>query len=261
MPLVDDLARWMETLAPSSLAESWDNVGLLVGDRSIAVNGVMTCLTLTDATVREAIEQGADLVVTHHPLPFRPVSRLTTETTSGRLLWQLAAAQVSVYSPHTAFDSAPRGINRRLAEGLGLAAIEVRAPATAGPLGAGRHGCLPAPATLGQLVERVKSFLRIGALQIVGRPETPVTRVALACGSAAEFIPIARAAGCDCLVTGEARFHAALEAQSLGLALILAGHYASERFGVECLADELAQAFPTLCVWASRRESDPLSWQ
>lgn len=260
LPRVADLAGWLEAYAPSSLAESWDNVGLLVGDPALTVHSAMTCLTLTDATVREAIEQGADLVVAHHPLPFRPVNRLTTDTTSGRLLWELAAARICVYSPHTAFDSAARGINQRWAEGLQLADIQVLAPAAQGPWGGGRHGQLPAPVTLEQLAERVKSFVQIAAVQSVGRLPTPIAHVGVACGSAAEFIPLARAAGCDCLVTGEARFHAVLEAESLGLALILAGHYASERFGVECLADELAAAFPAVTVWASRRESDPLAW-
>ena len=84
----------------------------------------MTCLTITPASAQEAIQAEAELIVAHHPLPFHPLKRLTVESTAGRLLWELAAAQIAVYSPHTAWDSAPRGINQRLAEALGLEQIE-----------------------------------------------------------------------------------------------------------------------------------------
>src|SRR5664279_2821773 len=114
------LAAFLEQFAPPYLAEEWDNVGLLVGDRDRELRKVMTCLTITPDSAREAIDERADLIVTHHPLPFAAVKRITADTVLGRLLLDLIAAQIAVYSPHTAFDSAPRGINARLAEGLGL---------------------------------------------------------------------------------------------------------------------------------------------
>ncbi len=103
------IAAFLEDIAPLRLAEEWDNVGLLVGDPARPVERVMTCLTVTPQSAAEAIEAGADLIVTHHPLPFAPTKRITTDTTSGRLLLDLIAAQVAVYSPHTAFDSAAAG--------------------------------------------------------------------------------------------------------------------------------------------------------
>src|SRR5690348_2475658 len=106
MATVSELARFLDAFAPPALAESWDNVGLLVGDASRAVTKVMTCLTVTAESAREAIAGKAELIVTHHPLPFRPLARLTTDTPEGRLLWELIGAGVSIYSPHTAFDSA-----------------------------------------------------------------------------------------------------------------------------------------------------------
>src|SRR5436309_826475 len=120
MTSVNDIARFLEEFAPPALAESWDNVGLLVGDAAQQVERIMTCLTVTHASAAEAIERGADLIVTHHPLPFRALARLTTATTDGRLLWDLIASRVSIYSPHTAFDSARAGINQQWAEGLAL---------------------------------------------------------------------------------------------------------------------------------------------
>ena len=113
---------------------------------------------------------------------------------------------------------------------------------------------------LSQLAERLKRFLGISGLHRVGPLDRPVRRVAVACGSAGQFLPTARSAGCDLLVTGELSFHACLDAEASGIALLLPGHYASERFAVEHLAEVIADKFPQLTVWPSRAESDPLVW-
>ncbi len=262
MLTIDQVVAFLDQFAPPQLAESWDNVGLLVGDRARPARRLMTCLTLTPATVAEAIERDADLVVSHHPLPFRPVARVTTDTTVGRLLWDLIGAHIAVYSPHTAFDSAPTGINQRLAAGLGLTEIGplVRPPAGAfdASLGAGRCGVLGPPVSLRDLVDRVKRLLAVPVVRVVGDDARPIARVALACGSGGSFLDAARDARCDCLVTGETSFHTCLEAEATGLALLLTGHFASERFAVEHLADDLQTRFEEIDVWASERERDPL---
>jgi dinuclear metal center YbgI/SA1388 family protein len=254
MPTIADFSRYLETLCPPALAEEWDNVGLLVGDPARQAQRVMTCLTITPDSAAEAIAERADLIVTHHPLPFRPSKRITTDTTPGMLLWQLIGAGVSIHSPHTAFDSAAEGINQQLAVGLGLTAIE--------PLrinGSGRWGAV-AGGTVETIIARAKKLLGIAQVQLVGDPRRPVERVAVACGSAGEFLADARAKGCDLFLTGETTFHTALEAEATGTALVLVGHYASERFAVVELAERLRAEFAGCRVWASARERDPLAW-
>ncbi|MFV2070101.1 MAG: Nif3-like dinuclear metal center hexameric protein [Pirellulales bacterium] len=262
MLTVDDVALLIDKLAPSQLAEDWDNVGLLVGHRRRPVRKIMTCLTVTPATATEAIERKVDVMVSHHPLPFRPLKRLTSDTIEGRLLLDLIAADVAIISPHTAFDSALLGINERLAEGIGLSDIVPLIPAVDfvedNRVGAGRCGRLPAGTSLDQLVLRVKRFLALEHLRVVGPLDREVTRVAIACGSGGEFLDRARAAGCDGMLTGEASFHACLAAQSAGMGLVLAGHFASERFAVEYLAEVVAAQLPGIDVWACRREEDPI---
>lgn len=264
MTLADCLAR-LETLAPPALAESWDNVGLLIGDRAQGVRRVLTCLTLTPDVAREAIDEQVDLIVTHHPVLFRPVQRITSETLEGALLLGLIRNAVAVYSPHTAYDSAPEGINQQLAETLGLTGIEPLRPAAesaeAKTAGGGRCGDFPVPVTLASLAAQAGRVLRARGVQYVGDAERKVSRLAVACGSAAEFLPDAARAGCDALLTGEARFHACLEARELGLALILPGHYATERPAVEALAVRIAAEWPGVQAWASRCETDPLHWR
>jgi dinuclear metal center YbgI/SA1388 family protein len=270
MNSINDIAAFLDQFAPPHLAEEWDNVGLLVGHCSREVKKIMTCLTVTPDSAAEAIEEKADLIVTHHPLPFMAMKRLTTDTTPGRLLWDLISAKISIYSPHTAFDSAREGINQRLAVGLGLRGISPLVPEQKGtgtelrsepvPMGSGRWGWLEESITLADLGERLKTFLKIDRLQLVGDSQRPIRTVAVACGAADELLAAAQSNGCDSMVIGEARFHTCLEADAMQIGLLLPGHFASERFAVEYLADVLLKQFPQLKIWASRRERDPLRW-
>ncbi len=261
MLTISTIAEFLENFAPARLAESWDNVGLLVGDARRPIERLMTCLTLTTHSVAEAVAERVDLVVTHHPLPFRPLKRLTTDSVEGRLLLELIEARVAVYSPHTGFDSTGGGINERLAAGLGLKALAPLVADAADPaIGTGRWGQLSPPLPLAELALKAARFLAIETVQFVGRPDCPVGRVAVGCGSAGELLAAAQNLHCDAFVTGEARFHACLEAEATGIGLVLAGHYASERFAIEQLAELLATEFTGISVWASRQERDPLGW-
>jgi dinuclear metal center YbgI/SA1388 family protein len=259
---IREICEFLDALAPARLAEDWDNVGLLVGDPARPAQRVMTCLTVTPESAQEAMQGKVDLIVTHHPLPFRPLHRLTVDTTAGRLLWELIGQQISIYSPHTSWDSAREGINQQLAVGLGLQAIQPleSADSLQADEGSGRWGQLPRSQPLSALIDATRQFLSIKGLHYVGRLSDAVQRVAVACGSAGQFLPSAQRVECELLVTGETSFHTCLEAAASGVALILPGHYASERFALETLAKHLQRQFPAAEVWASRTERDPLAW-
>ncbi|MCU0876521.1 MAG: Nif3-like dinuclear metal center hexameric protein [Pirellulaceae bacterium] len=259
---IADICRFLEEFAPRGLAADWDNVGLLVGDRQEGASRVMTCLTITPAVAAEAIRERVELIVAHHPLPFRPLSRLTTDEPTGKILWQLIRAGVAVYSPHTSFDSAADGINQQLAAGLELVEIEPLTPVAGfdSPQGIGRRGRLTTPRSLSAIAEQLKTQWSLDGLFLTGDVTRSISRVAIACGSAGDLLSAAIDAGSELFITGEARLHTAYEAEARGIALLLVGHYASERPGVERLSAVLAQQFPTLAVWASRDERDPLVW-
>jgi dinuclear metal center YbgI/SA1388 family protein len=260
MPTVGDVAQVLEQLAPLALAEEWDNVGLLIGDLAWPAERVMTCLTITPETLAEAVEGGAQLIVSHHPLPFRPIASVTAATTVGQLVLKLVRNSVAVYSPHTAFDSASAGINQHLAIGLGLQEIRPLKPVAGRDAdeGVGRCGLVGEPLTRRELAERTKGFLGLESLRMVGRDDVPATRVAIACGSGGSLLDAAVEAQCDVLVTGETNFHTCLEAEARGMGLVLAGHFASERFALLSLADYLTDQLAGVNVWASRAERDPL---
>lgn len=269
MPSLDTVLNTLESLAPLELAEEWDNVGLLVGRSDENVERVMTCLTLTPDVAEEAIVENIDLIVSHHPIMFRPRQEITFNSTEGALLIKLIQANIAVYSPHTAYDSAHRGINAQLAELFELKNVVPIRPVTADivdqfpelkGLGTGRIGQLDDSKTLAQFTETVRERLPSAAgIQFVGDPDQPISKVAIACGSAAEFQGDARRQGADVLITGEARFHACLEARTNGIALIIAGHYATERPAVEKLATLITDNCSGLTAIPSDQEHDPLN--
>jgi len=249
---LQSLISYLETLFPLKLAETWDNAGLLLGDAQQTVRNILTCLTVTPEVVAEAIEEHIDVIVSHHPFPFHAVKRITTETPAGNMLWDLIGAKIAVYSPHTAHDNAETGINQQLAEMLKLTQIE---PLT---LTAGRIGLLPQPVLLTELVEKVRQMLCLPHLQYIESGKTPVSKIAIGCGAAGEFLEQAAAKSADVLLLGEARFHTYLDARALGISLILTGHYASERFAMDRLADRIADQFSALYCRVSKREQDPV---
>lgn len=260
---LQDVVTFLREFSPPELAEDWDNVGLLIGDSADEIRSALTCLTLTPNVADEAISREVQLIVTHHPVLFRPVQRLTAETSEGRMLLSLIRAGISVYSPHTSYDSAADGINAQLARLLDLRDIQPLRPKESGasenpPIGSGRWGSLPSTTSLGHLIERIKPALRVSTVQFVGDLHRPVSKLGIACGAAAEFLRDAAKLGCEALLTGEARFHSCLEAEAASIALILPGHFATERPAMEQLADVLQRRFAGLVVQASASEYDPV---
>ena len=262
---LQDVVSFLREFAPPELAEDWDNIGLLIGDPAEEIRSVLTCLTLTQNIADEAISRGVQLIVTHHPVLFRPVQRLTTETSEGRMLLSLIRAGISVYSPHTSYDSAADGINAQLARLFELRDVQPLRPNVAlasetPQAGSGRWGTLPNTTSLRNLIERVKPALRVATVQYVGNLDRPITKLGIACGAAAEFLRDAAQLGCEALLTGEARFHSCLEAEAANIALILPGHFATERPAMEQLANVLHSRFPELVVQASQTEYDPVKF-
>jgi dinuclear metal center YbgI/SA1388 family protein len=261
--IVSDLVKIMKRLAPLERAAEWDNVGLLLGDHQSEVKRVMTCLTLTPDVAKEAISGRVDMIVTHHPLFFRPVKAITTATADGRLVWDLVRAGVAVYSAHTAYDNASGGLNDHLAALLGLSDVEpLRRPQPDAVWGEGRLGTLSEKLPLKALAARVQATFKVKAVDCVGDASRRVGRIALACGAGGELLKDALRQRAEVFITGEMRFHDCLTARTAGLSLCLPGHYGSERVGMEWLATQLKSELAAesgLEVWSSHSESDPLS--
>ena len=250
MRTVADVTEFLHTYAPPRLAAEWDNVGLLVGDPRQPVDRLMTCLTITPESAGEAVDAGVRLIVTHHPLPFKALQRITSDSVSGNMLLRLIGAGTAIYSAHTAFDSAAEGINQMWAEALSLNRIGfLNEPADQSQLGSGRVGILQDPIGLDDLIQRTANTVGATDPRRVGKPDQQNSKVAFACGSGGSFLDAVRRKGCDAMITGEAPFHTCLEAESLGIGLGLLGHYWSERTGSLATRESLKRRQNQARIW------------
>lgn len=257
---LDSILTVLQEIAPLEYAESWDNVGLLAGNRGRAISSIMTCLTLTSTTLQEAIDERAELIVCHHPIPFKPLSKITSDTTTGKLLLDAIEAGIAIYSPHTAWDNARTGINQQLAEMLGLTSIK---PLQAFSLpksidetvGMGRYGIARGSKdTIGNLLQRIQATIPSIEPRHTHRLEHLVSKIGIVCGSGGSMLALVASRGCDAMVTGEATYHQCLEAESLGIAMLMIGHHASESFAMKSLASQLQAKLSSLKVVSSQRE-------
>jgi len=261
MPSLPDVVAALDRIAPLRLAAEWDAVGLLVAPREPEIRRVLTCLTLTPEVAAEAVRERIDLVITHHPLPFRPIGRLTPETGTGRVLLAVVGAGSGVWSSHTAWDSAAGGINDQLAELGGLAEACPITPDAVDPVvGFGRMGSAADGTTVAGLARRLAEQLGATGVQIVGDRNRPAGRVGIVCGSGGDLVGQVIAAGCATLVTGELKLHQASEARAADLAVVAVGHHASEHFAMAELGRRLVAELPGLEAVASRADRDPIGW-
>lgn len=248
-----EILQKIEEIAPVSYACSWDNVGLLVGRRDKQVSRVTVALDADDRAVEQAIAGGSDLLVTHHPMMFSPMKRITDETLVGRRLLNLLSHDMCVISMHTNFDIAPGCMGDLAADRLGLTGrtpLEVTGEGENGPYGIGVVG-MPAQGSVSveQLCLQVKDAFVLGGVQLyVPENMEPVTRIAMCPGSGKDEISHALAAGAQVLITGDITYHYATDAVAEGLAIIDAGHYGLEHVFIPFMASYLKEQLPDLTV-------------
>ena len=229
--------------APQQLAESWDNVGHLVGDPNREVRRVLVSLDITERVVQEAIDGGFDLIVSHHPVmncTWHPVQTLRTDDRQGRILTKLTENRISAICMHTNLDAAEGGVNDVLAQKLGLEGLT---PLTEEKIG--RIGTLKCEMPLVEFTRFVIESLGCNGLRYTDCGK-PVHRVAVGGGACGDYIPQAIAAGCDTFVTSDLRYHDFLDTTELHL--IDAGHFPTEDVICEPLVTYLQRAFPTAIV-------------
>ncbi|WP_277213206.1 Nif3-like dinuclear metal center hexameric protein [Isoptericola croceus] len=213
-PTLADVVTVLEDLYPPSTAEGWDAVGLVAGDPHRPVRKVLFAVDPVDAVVDEAVEWGADLLVTHHPLFLKPVTSVAATTFKGAVVHRLLAAGCGLHVAHTNADSAPRGVADALAD---LVGITDRRPLVArvddAERGIGRVGPLDRPTTLGEFARRVADVLPATAqgVRVAGDLDTEVTTAAVVGGSGDSLFDAVRAAAVDVYVTADLRHHPASE--------------------------------------------------
>ncbi|MBQ9459673.1 MAG: Nif3-like dinuclear metal center hexameric protein [Oscillospiraceae bacterium] len=262
MPTVQDIERAILDWAPKSLAEDWDNVGMLCGTAEQEVRRVLVALDPFEDVCREAHERGAELIVTHHPLIFVPPRTVTDRDSVGRCILYLAQHGISAINAHTNLDCAAGGVNDVLARTLGLSDVHVigteKIDAHGGVCGLLRAGTVE-QASFSSFAARVKEALSCEGLRFVdaGRPVRFVAVGGGACGSELRSV---YDAGCDTFVTADVRYNQFWDAHDLGVNLIDAGHFETENPVCEAIAAYLREKFPALTIQLSEKHATPIRY-
>lgn len=256
-----DVLSILDRLAPLRYAESWDNVGLLVGDPAADIQRVLVTVDYSTLVADEARAHGAELVVAYHPPMFAPVKRVPHDA-----LWADAVRRgIALYSPHTALDVALEGTNDFLADACGVVASGrcplrpfAAKPGSSEPegIGLGRVGDI-APEPLGKVIERLKPALGLDHVLVAGALDKVVSRVAVAAGAGGELLGDAVRSRAELFVTGEIRHHDALSALLRGVAVVATMHSNSERAAVKAYASRIARELDGVTVLSSERDADP----
>jgi dinuclear metal center YbgI/SA1388 family protein len=256
-----DIANFLdaiERLAPSALAEEWDNVGLIVGRRTHVVRRVVVALDLRGALLEEALREAVDTVLVHHPPIFPALTDVSDSSAAGELVLTAAEHAIAVVAAHTNLDSARGGLNDQMAELLGVREAVPLVPAAADPAaGLGRVGTCTAQ-RLGDLVDHVAATVP-GPVTWTGDRDARITRVACCTGSGASFIDDARDADADVYVTSDLKYHDADRAPRL--ALIAVPHGRIEAMMIARWCAQLAEALASEGVVVTTAATDTDPWQ
>lgn len=248
---VQSVAEAVNRLAPRHLAEEWDNPGLLIGDPAAEVNKILVSLDVLDATITRAVELGAQMIVAHHPLIFRPIKNVRLDLPLGKKIARLIKNDIAVFAAHTNLDIAQGGVNDVLARKIGLTDIKMFGDEE---FSLGRIGTLDKSMTATDFACHVKTALNAENIRLINAGDFKILKVGLCGGSGAEFIQKAKFFGAQAFVTGDVKYHDAQAAIENKIHVVDAGHFATENPIVHELAAYLREELKITVVEDTRSE-------
>lgn len=273
---VSDIILVMERIAPTCLAEDWDNVGLQLGDHHWPVKTLAVALDPSMETVEEAHHKNANMLITHHPLIFRPLTSIEFHTPIGSIIQRATQYQLAIFAAHTNFDKSEDGLNDILARRIGLQDLNVLQPSSEAEnrmhdvhphggmvrlLGIGRVGALKQGIELQALTADIKKKLNLSNVKFAGRPDLVITKAAVCTGSGSGMLKSFYASGAQVYISGDLKYHDARDIEAAGLGIIDIGHFASEHLVVAELVKRLkvvlAERQLKVNVTACEIERDP----
>jgi len=246
-----DIIRYFETKYPKDLAYEWDNVGLQVGTLNIKAKKVLVSLDLTKDVVKEAIDLKANMILTHHPLMFKPMDRIVFDSPKGWIIKNLIKHNITVYSAHTNYDLAEGGMNDVLANALNIISPKLLDLEDE----IGRFGKID-ETDFNSFIKNIKHSLKLDSIKVIGRTDKTIKIIGVSGGSGSKHMYEAKKAGCDVYLTGDVTYHTALDAVALGLTIIDIGHHAEKIF-VPAITNELKNQFPEVDFIESKVNTDP----
>lgn len=235
------LIAFLEEKYPKNLAEEWDNVGLLLGDEEKEIHKVLFALDVTYKAIDYAIEQQVDMIITHHPLIFRPLKAIRSEDHLGRKIFSLVKAGINVYTLHTNLDSQKQGLNDYILEKLGVLTSEILEKREDGT-GIGRIFSWEEGKSLNEVEQLLRESLGLFFLRsVIYNPGKKIFKVCLINGSGMSYWKLAKSKGIDLFITGDISYHDALDAYESGMNVMDIGHLEAERFFSELLLRDLQE--------------------
>ncbi|MFO7750254.1 MAG: Nif3-like dinuclear metal center hexameric protein [Desulfobacteraceae bacterium] len=261
--------KLVDGFAPFCLAEKWDNSGLQAGDMTWPVQRVLVALDASMEVMAGAVQWGADLVLTHHPLMMAPAKNVDFGTMPGKAICVSATEKISIVSAHTNLDKAENGLNDFFAGIIGLEECTPFLPhwfsgeTTETRAGLGRAGRFASPPALGDLAESIKEKLSCPYLRTTGNQKQIITSAVVCTGSGASLTEKFLESGKDLFITGDMKYHEAREIEQAGRALMDVGHFASEHIAVRLMVKQLETAAEEagilLEVKGFEKETDPFT--
>ena len=242
---VRDVIKVIEDFAPLGLQEKWDNSGLCIGSPEAEVSSVLLGLDCTEALVDEAIACGADMIITHHPLIFSGLKKISPEDPVGAAVIKAISNGISVYAAHTSADKVIAGVSGAMAARLGLVDVEILDEDGEGT-GLGVVGNLPEPVSAEEAAALVKERFSLKAMRSSRPVEGMISRIAMCGGSGGSLIGAAMASGAQLYISGDISYHNFFTKE--GFMIMDIGHYESEIEIVDILFSLLRKNFPTFAV-------------
>lgn len=257
---VAEVAKMLEQWAPPPVAESYDNVGLLVGSPDAEVNSILINLDMTEAVVEEAIKKGANMIIAHHPIWFTGRKRLIGEDYVSRTIISAIKNDIALYAIHTNLDNIQSGVNHRICEKLKLEKVDFLRPKDPNnEFGSGMIGYLPEPLGRDAFLQTVKNTFHCGGIRYADAPLSHIHKVAV-CGGAGSFLTgDAIQQKADALITADITYHKFFDNEEK-LLLLDIGHYESEQFTSQLIYEFLSEKFPKFAVRLSEILSNPIKY-
>lgn len=245
---LQEIIEKIERRYPLEYACDWDNTGLQVGDREQEIDTVYVALDATEAVIAAAKAAEAQLLLTHHPLIFQSIKRVTADSLTGRKVLEIVKGGMSCYAMHTNYDV--MGMAKHASDLLGLGETFVLEEVLCGE-GIGRVGLLPSPMTLAECANLVKDCFHLPNVKVFGDLNARVSQAALSPGAGKSMAGPAMEAGADVLITGDIDHHTGIDLWDMGIAVIDAGHYGIEHIYIENIRQFLTKTCPGLKVTAA----------
>ncbi len=254
---IAEIVSEIEKYAPLHLQESYDNAGYMCGSPENEITGILLAIDITDRVVEEAIGNGCNLIISHHPIIFRGIKSLTPDTFVNRALIKAIRNDITIYAAHTNMDSATNGVSMMMAEKIGLRDCRILLPKEDEDCGLGIYGELENETDPIEFIKTVKKQFQCQAVKHSAICKSAIKRVAVCGGAGAEFIERAIKVGADIYITGDIKHHDWYRAENR---IIIAdiGHYESEQFTKELFFNILKKKITNFALLYSKCDKNPV---